>query len=107
MNKKTHRNTVSLAIGAALASGLAAAPVVHADVNPFALSALSGGYMVASGMTGEGQCGATKKSSEAKCGAEKAVQKITKEGECGAKTAAKPKPVKEAKCGEAKCGNNK
>lgn len=118
MNKKPQTSPVSLAIGAAFAAGLAASPVVHADVNPFAVTALSSGYMVASSKNSEGQCGASKSMNEAKCGAEKASQKVAKEGECGAskrvnegecgaKKAAQPKPIKEAKCGEAKCGGNK
>ena len=107
MNKKLHNTPVSLAIGAAFAAGLAASPVVHADVNPFAITTLSSGYMVADGKAGEGQCGASKSQGEAKCGAEKASKKVAKEGECGANKAAQPKPIKEAKCGEAKCGGNK
>ncbi len=117
MNKNLNGFPFSLALGATLASGLAASPVVHADINPFAVTALSSGYMVASSKGSEGQCGASKSASEAKCGAEKAAAKMAKEGECGAKSvkegecgakkAAQPKPIKEAKCGEAKCGGNR
>jgi uncharacterized low-complexity protein len=105
MSKKHPSTPIALAIGTAFAAGVAATPVVHADVNPFAVTQLSSGYMLSAD---EGQCGANRQASEAKCGAEKAAQKITDEAECGAnKAMAKPKPVKEAKCGEAKCGNNK
>ena len=114
MNKKSHNKPVALAIGAAFVAGLAASPVVNADINPFGVTALSSGYMVASSKAGEGQCGASKSASEAKCGAEKATAKLVKEGECGAgksvkegECGAKTKPIQEAKCGEAKCGGNK
>ena len=107
MNKKLQSTPFSLVIGAAFATGLAASPVVLADVNPFAVTVLSSGYMVADSKTGEGQYGASKSISEAKCEAEKAAQKIANEGECGAKNSVQSKPVKEAKCGEAKCGGKK
>lgn len=116
MNKNQPGFPISLALSATLATGLAASPVVHADVNPFAVTALASGYMVAS-KGSEGQCGASKSTSEAKCGAEKAAAKMSKEGECGAKSvkegecgakkAAQPKPIQEAKCGEAKCGGKR
>ena len=104
MNKKTTSNPVSLAVGAVFAAGMAIAPAVQADVNPFAVSALSSGYMVAD-KGAEGNCGAKKPVAEAKCGESKAAKQI-KEAECGANKA-QPKPIKEAKCGEAKCGANK
>ena len=118
MKKQFRTSPVSLAIGVAFAAGIATSPIVQADVNPFAVTALSSGYMVASSKGSEAQCGANKTVKEAQCGAEKASQKVVKEGECGAsksvkegecgaKKAAQPKPIKEAKCGEAKCGANK
>lgn len=120
MSKKNQTTPISLAISAVFAAGVVASPALHADVNPFAITALSTGYMVASsGNAGEGQCGANKRLSEAKCGAEQAAQKVVQEGECGSsktvkegecgasKAKAQPKPIKEAKCGEAKCGANK
>jgi uncharacterized low-complexity protein len=114
MSKKHVIKPVSLAVGAAFVAGMASAPAVQADVNPFAVTALSSGYMVADKGT-EGNCGAKKPVTEAECGANKAKQ--VKEAECGANkkaeeakcgaNKAKPKPIKEAKCGEAKCGENK
>lgn len=115
MSKKHTIKPVSLAVGAAFVASMAAAPAVQADVNPFAATALSSGYMVAE-KGAEAQCGANKKAAEAECGANKAARKANEgecgankkptEGECGANKA-KPKPVQEAKCGEAKCGSNK
>jgi uncharacterized low-complexity protein len=118
MKKQFRTSPVSLAIGVTFAASIAASSVVQADVNPFAVTALSSGYMVASSKGSEAQCGANKSMKEAKCGAEKAAQKVAmeeeigasksvKEGECGAKKVTQPKPIKEAKCGEAKCGANK
>lgn len=115
MSKKHTIKPISLAVGAAFVAGMAAAPIAQADVNPFAATALTSGYMVAE-KSSEGQCGANKQPAEAECGANKAAQKANEgecgaskkpaEGECGANKA-KPKPVQEAKCGEAKCGSNK
>ncbi len=115
MSKKTTINSISLAVGTAFIAGMATAPAVQADVNPFAVTVLSSGYMVAE-KGAEGNCGAKKPVAEAECGANKAAEKA-KEGECGANKKAKeaecgankaePKPIKEAKCGEAKCGENK
>jgi uncharacterized low-complexity protein len=116
MSKKHTIKPVSLAVGVAFVASMAAAPAVQADVNPFAATALSSGYMVAD-KGAEGNCGAKKPVQEAECGANKAKQvkeaecgankaKQVKEAECGANKAA-PKPIKEAKCGEAKCGDNK
>ncbi len=113
MNNKAIIKPLSLTVGAAFTAGMLSVPAVHADINPFAVTTLSSGYMLAEKGT-EGQCGANKGISEAECGANKAAKKVNegecgagekaKEGECGAN---KAKPVQEAKCGEAKCGGNK
>ena len=117
MSKQTIKPIALVAnvAGIALAATLIATPA-QADVNPFAMSALSSGYMVAGGMDTEGKCGGNKGVSEAECGANKAASKATEgecgaskkagEGECGANKA-EAKPIQEAKCGEAKCGGNK
>lgn len=106
MSKRKTITPLSLAAGAAIAASLGSAPAVHADVNPFSVTMLSSGYMVAE-KGAEGQCGGNKRVSEAECGANKASTKV-KEGECGAaKTKPVSKPIQEAKCGEAKCGGNK
>lgn len=79
MSKKT---LIAAAVGTAFAATFAA-PLVSAAENPFALSSMDKGYMVAEhndghtkmmkdGKCGEGKCG------EGKCGAKK-----TAEGKCG------------------------
>ena len=102
MSKQTIK-PITLVAGAALAATLAATPA-QADVNPFGMSALAGGYMVADAKATEGKCG------EAKCGSNKAAEKVEEakcgEAKCGSNKA-EPKPIVEAKCGEAKCGSNK
>ncbi len=106
MSKQTIKPVALVAnvAGIALAATLIATPA-QADVNPFAMSALASGYMVADAKGAEGQCGANKGVNEAECGANKTAKK-TAEGECGANKAV-AKPIQEAKCGEAKCGANK
>ncbi len=97
MSNSTTKKPVALALGVAFAASIAAAPV-QADVNPFTISSLASGYMVADTKGVEGKCGGAKsaeKVSESKCGANKAQSE------------AAPKPLQEAKCGEAKCGSNK
>lgn len=104
---KTLRQSLITAGGIALTASLAAGPS-HANSNPFQMTDLGHGYMVADAM-GESKYGTNKsKSEEAKCGANKedAAMK-TEESKCGANKAAKPKPIREAKCGESKCGSNK
>lgn len=104
MNKSKTFKTASLAIGATLVGSMAVAPAVQADVNPFAISALASGYMLAD-KGSEGKCG------EAKCGADKAArkaaeemrdsEKMPEEGKCGANKA-ETKTMPEAKCGSNK-----
>ena len=97
MSQKTTLKPLAIAAGAALATSLAATTPASAAENPFAMSELSSGYMVAE--MAEGKCG------EGKCGAEK---KAVKEGKCGeGKCGAEKKMDKEGKCGEGKCGANK
>ena len=115
MSKITKTNAVTAAIGSAFALTLAAAPAANAAENPFQMSELSSGYMVASnhsgaeGKCGEAKCGGNKdeeasKDSEGKCGGDKAAA----EGTCGGDKAAAPAAKSaEGKCGEAKCGGNK
>jgi len=93
MSKKSTMKPLAAAMGAAFVTSLATAPVANAAENPFAMSELSSGYMVASshieGKCGEGKCGGAKATKEGKCG----------EGKCGG-----AKATKEGKCGEGKCG---
>ncbi len=124
MSKQTIKPVALIAnvAGIALTATLAATPA-QADTNPFAMSALTSGYMVADARGTEGQCGANKGVSEAECGANKAANEAARkagegecgankkpaEGECGANKAQRTstaKPIQEAKCGEAKCGSN-
>ncbi len=82
MSKKFELKPISAAVGAALTASVLALPTANADENPFAMTELSSGYVVAGdaeGSCGEGKCG------EGKCG--------EGEGSCG-----------EGKCGEGKCG---
>jgi len=105
MSKKTVMKPVAVALGAAFVTSLAATSVASAAENPFGMTELSSGYMVAE----EGKCGGKmqKSADEGKCGA-KMKEKMKKEGKCGeAKCgAAMKKNMKEGKCGEGKCGAN-
>lgn len=81
------RKPLLMAFGAALTAGVAAVPIANADENPFAMTELSSGYMVAGHDKGEGKCG------EGKCGEDKD------------KLQAKEDKKGEGKCGEGKCGH--
>jgi len=98
--KRKQKSTLGLALGSAIAAGLASAPAA-AD-NPFAAQALAGGYMVAAADKAmEAKCG------EGKCGAAMATTATDKAKVVPDKTNAKTKAnakVMEAKCGEGKCG---
>ena len=90
---------VTVAVGAALATSLAGVSVANADASPFAMTALSTGYMAdkhgGEGKCGEGKCGGEEgdKGEEGKCG----------EGKCGGEGGDKGE---EGKCGEGKCGGS-
>jgi uncharacterized low-complexity protein len=108
MNGK--KTALSLAIGSAFAVSLAASPIANAAENPFGMSALKSGYMLADASDKkmpEGKCGDMKdaKAKDAKCGGtmkhDAAAGKM-KDGQCG--NTAK---MKEGKCGEGKCGGKK
>ena len=80
MSQKTTLKPLAIALGTAFVTTLAATPVANAADNPFAMTNLSGGYMVAGsheGKCGEGKCGASK-AAEAKCGGN-----MAKEAKCG------------------------
>ena len=98
MSKTPQLKPVSLALGTAFALSLGSG-MATADQNPFSMTELSSGYMVADkheGKCGEGKCGGdkAKKAMEGKCG----------EGKCGGD---KAKKAMEGKCGEGKCGGDK
>jgi uncharacterized low-complexity protein len=108
MSQKNLHKSLAIAIGAAFVSTLAASPVVNASENPFSMSQLSSGYMVAEkgkeGKCGEGKCGGTKAGKEMKTGEGSCGGKKAGEGKCGGDKAGKSK---EGKCGEGKCGGKK
>ena len=129
MAKKSTLKPLAAAMGAAFVTSLATAPVANAAENPFAMSELSSGYMVADahkeGKCGEGKCGEGKcggkakkegKCGEGKCGGDKdrgcdEDAKAKKEGKCGEGKRGEGKcggkAEKEGKCGEGKCGEGK
>ena len=88
MSNKTAMKPLAVALGAAFVTSLAGTTVASASDNPFAMTELSSGYMVAEqaeGKCGEGKCGEgmmKKKEAEGKCGA--APVKKEGEGKCGA-----------------------
>ena len=92
MSNATQKTPLALAISSALTIGLSA--TVNAADNPFGMTALSAGYMVAS--AAEGKCGgdAESKDAEGKCG----------EGKCGGDSKDAGDKDAEGKCGEGKCG---
>ncbi|MBD3610145.1 MAG: hypothetical protein HUJ30_06315 [Gammaproteobacteria bacterium] len=114
--KKTNLKPVSLAVGAAFAASIAAAPVANAVENPFSMNELSSGYKLASNhMEGncgsnkgkEGNCGgnAKERANEGNCGSKQMGK--GKEGNCGGNNAKPQKKANEGKCGEGKCGGSK
>jgi len=109
MSQESVKKPLSIALGAAFATSLAAAPLANAADNPFAMSELSSGYMVA-GSHMEGKCGG------AKATATEGAEKVMEEGKCGegkcggakaTATEGAEKVMEEGKCGEGKCGANK
>jgi uncharacterized low-complexity protein len=116
MSEKTTKKPLAIALGAAFITSLTAIPVVNAAENPFAMSELSSGYMVAE--MAEGKCGGDKAAAEGdkaaaegKCGGDKAAaegDKAAVEGKCGeGKCGGENKTKAEGKCGEGKCGGDK
>ena len=82
MVKKSKISPLTTALGASFTISLALSPIAHATDNPFEVTSLGSGYMVADGH--EGKCG---------------------EGKCGDKKSSDSK--KDKKEGEGKCGGNK
>ncbi|HEX5057058.1 MAG TPA: hypothetical protein VFX02_11235 [Gammaproteobacteria bacterium] len=99
-------NPIASALGITLAATIAASPIAQADQNPFGVSEMSSGYMLAG--ADEGKCGDDMKDKEGKCGEGMSKGKEGKcgEGKCGEnKGKAKAKDA-EGKCGEeGKCGD--
>ena len=104
--KENKLKPVILALGTTLAMGLTGNVSAENSQNPFAVSDLEGGYMVAAGhegKCGEGKCG--EKDGEGKCGegmGHKDEEGKCGEGKCGEGMSSKDK---EGKCGEGKCGH--
>ncbi len=113
MSKKTVLKPVAVAIGAAFVTSLAGTSIANAAQNPFSMTELSSGYMVAEGDMKEGKCGESHmKEKEGKCGEGKMDKEgmdksKMKEGKCGEGKMDKSKMKKEGKCGEGKCGEGK
>ena len=97
------RNKLLIATGTALAAALTFAPGASAAANPFSAMPLASGYR----LSDNSDMPAAKVADEAKCGAQKA--KEMQETKCGTSKEEKapPKVLKDASCGEAKCGANK
>jgi uncharacterized low-complexity protein len=120
MSEKKVVKPVALAVGAALASSFALGGVANADTvdNPFAMSALSAGYMLGAG---EGSCGGDKEGKdkegegacgEGSCGGDKEGEGACGEGSCGGDKKGEgscggDKEDSEGKCGEGSCGGDK
>jgi uncharacterized low-complexity protein len=120
MSEKKVVKPVALAVGAALASSFALGGVANADTvdNPFAMSALSAGYMLGAG---EGSCGGDKEGKdkegegacgEGSCGGDKKGEGACGEGSCGGDKKGEgacggDKKDGEGKCGEGSCGGDK
>jgi len=91
MSDKPVIKPLAIAVGTAIVTSLASVNTATAAENPFAMTELSSGYMVASGhmegKCGEGKCGGAKATAEGKCGEGKCGgAKDMKEGMCGMKT---------------------
>ena len=114
MSSKTVIKPLAIALGATFVTSLAGTTIANAAENPFSMTELPSGYMVADkheGKCGEGKCGEGKcgsgeqKAKEGKCGEGKCGEgkcgegKMKTEGKCG-----EGKMKKEGKCGEGKCG---
>jgi len=107
-------NVSKASLTLALTTVLGTTGMATAGENPFALQALSQGYMIADtamkesdGKTAEGKCGGSMsqaKDAEGKCGGSKTQAKDTEGKRDGNKTQAK---TAEGKCGEGKCGGSK
>ena len=91
--KTRNSKPLSLAIGTCIIGSLSGYVIADTQQNPFAMTELAVGYMVAGyeGVCGEGKCGGNRKAAkEGKCG----------EGKCGGDKAAS-----EAVCGIYKVGS--
>ncbi len=101
---KSPVKSLSVAVGAAFISSLAGAGVATATENPFGMTQLSSGYMVADnheGKCGEGKCGGNKNQASAEGkGAVDEAHENNADSDMN-------KTKAEGKCGEGKCGGAK
>jgi len=107
MSIKRKMKPMALAISTAVCGSIIAMSSVQAETNPFGMTDLSSGYMIA---CAEGKCGGDMKSKEGKCGEGKCGgdKSKAKEGKCGeGKCGGDKSKAKEGKCGEGKCGGDK
>jgi uncharacterized low-complexity protein len=94
MSNSSKLKPIAAALGTTFAVSLAMSPMANAAENPFSMSELSSGYMVADAHAAEGKCG------EGKCGEGK---KAKAEGKCGEGKCGEGKKAEgEGKCGEGK-----
>jgi uncharacterized low-complexity protein len=101
MTDKTSKRKLAVAAGAALAGSMILAGGAQSFETPFSVKQLKSGYMQVSAK--EGSCGENMTMEE---GGETDTK--AKEGSCGGNKAMPVEnKIKEAKCGEAKCGANK
>ncbi len=103
------RKSTLAPVAAALAcAGLAVTATAQAAENPFGMTDLGAGYMVADHNEGHGKMMKEGKCGEGKCGEGKCggmSSKDMKEGKCGEGMKKEgDKAMKEGKCGEGKCG---
>lgn len=104
-DKNTILKPIAAAIGVAFVSSMAFSSASFASDNPFAMTDLDSGYMLAGDKGEEGKCGEDK-GEEGKCGEGKCGEDKGEEGKCGEGKG------EEGKCGEGKgeegkCGEDK
>ncbi len=123
MSKQNTLRPIAAALGTTFVVSLALSPMAGAEQNPFSMTELSGGYMVADhhegndtsaeGKCGEGKCGEKRKAHEGKCGAD---TDTSAEGKCGEGKCGEKRKAHEGKCGaemddakaaEGSCGDMK
>ena len=103
MSTKSNLKPIAVAIGTTFAVSLALSPIAGATENPFNVTELSNGYMVAGHE--EGKCGESKENEEEK--AKDEDKDTSAEGKCGEGKCGEKRKAHEGKCGEGKCGEEK
>lgn len=100
MSNKRVTKPLAIALGAAFATSLTGASIASAAENPFGMTELSSGYMLADSL--EGKCGEGKTKAEGKDGEgmNESAEKM-KEGKCGEGKKKDAEKAQEGKCGAA------